>query len=209
MQTVKLILKRLLLLTGLVATSPLIFVTLLEALLFGRKAERVYGSCKELLALCPTLCGQYLRLAFYWAVCTRISPDACFLFGSMVAHRDTLIRGGGVVGTHSIIGYADIGENVLFGARVSVISGKYQHGRPEERSQDGAVSEEYQCIHIGGNSWIGEGALILADVGAGCTVGAGSVVYKEVPDGITVMGNPARKVSLQATDTAGSAAGDK
>ena len=115
----------------------------------------------------------------------------------MVAHRDTIIRTGAVIGTYTIIGYADIGENVMFGARTSVLSGKYQHGRPNERKAGKNFEEEYTKITIGANSWIGEGSLILADIGANCTVGAGSVVYKVAPDNTTFMGNPARKVSLK------------
>ncbi len=193
---VKLIIKRLLYLIGLVLTSPLILLTYLESLIFGKSAEKVYGSCKELLSMCPTFFGSYVRLGYYRAVCTKISRDANFQFGSMVAHRDTVIRTGAVIGSYSIIGHADIGEDVLIAARVSIISGKYQHGRPQQRAEDENVTGEYRLITIGDNSWIGEGAIIMADIGSNCTVGAGSVVMKEFPDNSTIMGNPARKVSL-------------
>jgi acetyltransferase-like isoleucine patch superfamily enzyme len=114
----------------------------------------------------------------------------------MVAHRDTTIGAGVVVGAFTILGYADIGDNVLFGARVSLISGKYQHGRPEERAANETVSEVYERLTIGRNSWIGQEAILMANVGENCTVAAGSVVYKPVIDGTTVMGNPARRVSI-------------
>ncbi len=193
---IKLILKRILFVIGLILTLPLIAVTLLEGVLSGNRKEVVFGSCKELLSLVPTTFGQFIRGAYYWAVCRQVSPDACFLFGSMLAHRNVIVRRGVVLGVYTIIGYADIGENVLFGARVSLLSGKYQHGRPGERAENGETSDEYQMIRIGRNSWIGQEAVIMADVGENCTIGAGSVVYKEVPDNTTVMGNPARKVSF-------------
>lgn len=49
-------------------------------------------------------------------------------------------------------------------------------------------------VTIGRNVWIGGGALILPaiTVGDDAIVGAGSVVTRDVPDGATVAGNPAR-----------------
>jgi len=191
-----LIVKRLFLFIGLIITSPLILFSYLESLILGRKTERIFNSCKELVASVPTHLGNILRLSFYWATCTRISPDALFSYGSMIAHRDTTVGKGTVIGSQSIIGYADIGEHVLIGSRVSVISGKYQHGKPSERIHSENTNGVFTRIKIGDSSWIGEGAIILANIGTNCTVAAGSVVLKDVGDNTTVMGNPARKVSL-------------
>lgn len=115
---------------------------------------------------------------------------------SLLAHRENIIRAGTVIGAYSTIGYADIGENVLFGSKISIISGKYQHGTPKQRKEGAEVMEEHQVLKIGRNTWIGQDAVILANIGENCTVAAGSVVFKDVPDSTTVMGNPARKVSL-------------
>lgn len=196
MKNIKFIIKRFLLLLGVLVSLPLIILTYFESFLFGKDTERIYSSCKEILACIPTIIGNYTRLGFYWAVCSNVSPDVSLLLGSMIAHRDTTIGSNIVIGCYTIIGYAEIGDDVIFGSRCSVISGKYQHGRPEDRLKDTDVVEEYSKIIIGTKSWIGEGALILANVGPNCTVGAGSMVFKEVPEGITVMGNPARKVSM-------------
>ena len=194
----RLVIKRILFFLGIVLSMPFIVPTILEAALFGEKCERMLCWCKEILSLIPTAIGEYMRLGFYWSVCREISPDALFMFGSMVAHRDTIIRAGVVVGSYTIVGYADIGENVLMGARVSLISGKYQHGRPVERSGGAELVEQYDTIHIGKNSWIGQDAIIMANVGENCTVGAGSVVFKDMPPNSTFIGNPARKVNIES-----------
>lgn len=49
-------------------------------------------------------------------------------------------------------------------------------------------------VMIGGNVWIGAGAIILPGVNVGddALIGAGSVVTRDVPAGATVVGNPAR-----------------
>lgn len=49
-------------------------------------------------------------------------------------------------------------------------------------------------VHIGDGAYIGAGALIRQGlrIGAGAVVGMGAVVTKDVPAGMTVVGNPAR-----------------
>jgi maltose O-acetyltransferase len=49
-------------------------------------------------------------------------------------------------------------------------------------------------VRIGRDAWIGGGAIILPGVtiGDGAVIGAGSVVTRDVSEGQTVAGNPAR-----------------
>lgn len=49
-------------------------------------------------------------------------------------------------------------------------------------------------VHIGDRAYIGSGAVIRQGVriGAGATVGMGAVVTRDVPEAVTVIGNPAR-----------------
>ena len=196
-EPMKFAIKKILLFLALLAVLPLIVVTWLTIkLIGGDTAKKIFIYCGEILSICPTLIGMYLRKAYYWTTCTGVSPDVHFLFGCMLAHREVTIRRGVIIGPYTFIGYAEIGENVLFGGRVSVISGKYQHGRPDQRIAQEEVEEQHEVIHIGKNSWIGSDATILANIGDNCTVGAGSVVFKEVPEGTTVLGNPARKVNM-------------
>ncbi len=120
------------------------------------------------------------------------------MFGSMIAHRGTSIGPGTVVGTHSIVGYAKIGENVLHGgpsfAHLRQVPARHAAGSCRRQE----VVETYQTINIGDNSWIGQNAIVMANIGENCTISAGSVVYKDVPPNSTFMGNPARKVNLES-----------
>jgi maltose O-acetyltransferase len=49
-------------------------------------------------------------------------------------------------------------------------------------------------VSIGQNVWIGGGAIILPGITIGddAVIGAGAVVTRNVPEGVTVVGNPAR-----------------
>jgi acetyltransferase-like isoleucine patch superfamily enzyme len=52
-------------------------------------------------------------------------------------------------------------------------------------------------IEIEENVWLGSGVTILDGVriGRNCIIGAGSVVTRSIPDGVTVVGIPARAIS--------------
>ena len=52
----------------------------------------------------------------------------------------------------------------------------------------------FEPITIGEDSWIGERAVVSADVGKHCVVGAGAVVTKPVPDYAIVVGVPAKVI---------------
>jgi virginiamycin A acetyltransferase len=189
--------KNIFFLIGLLLVSPFVILTLLGRLFLDKDGVgRIFCGCAEILSIIPTIIGIYSRKAYYWAACRGVSSNTHFLFGSMLTHPEISIADGVVIGQYALIGYADIGEHVQLGARVSIISGKYQHGRPGDRTLDAKIISEHSEIRIGRNAWIGQDAVILADVGENCTIGAGSVVLKEIPNNTTVLGNPARKVNL-------------
>jgi maltose O-acetyltransferase len=57
--------------------------------------------------------------------------------------------------------------------------------------------EEYgKPVEIGDDVWIGGGAIILPGVriGSRTVIGAGSVVTKDIPDGVLAVGNPCRVI---------------
>jgi len=87
-----------------------------------------------------------------------------------------------------------IGDGVFVGHGVTFVNDK----RPRATDGEGGLQTEddwellYTVIEDGVS--IGSGATILGGVtvGAGALVGAGAVVTKDVPAGVTVVGNPAQ-----------------
>jgi acetyltransferase-like isoleucine patch superfamily enzyme len=61
---------------------------------------------------------------------------------------------------------------------------------------------EFNKISIGENSWVGNGAIIMANVGRDCIIGAGTVVTNDIPAGSIVAGNPGKVVRNRFTESA-------
>jgi acetyltransferase-like isoleucine patch superfamily enzyme len=85
-----------------------------------------------------------------------------------------------------------IGDNVTLAVRSMLIDS----GPLDSTHRKVRISGEKAMIKIGNDVVIGAGAIILPGVkiGDGAIVGAGSVVMSDVPEGMTVIGNPARNV---------------
>lgn len=156
--------------------------------------DEAFHHASQTLSLVPGRAGIYLRAAFYQMTLEACADDACITFGSVFSHRGTRIGSRVYIGLHGNVGLCEIGDDVLFGSDVHILSGKNQHyiGDPDRpiNSQGGS----FERVRIGRNSWIGNGARVLADVGEGCVVGAGSVVTAAVPDWSIAVGNPAKVV---------------
>jgi acetyltransferase-like isoleucine patch superfamily enzyme len=91
----------------------------------------------------------------------------------------------------------EIGDEVFVGHGVMFINDK----RPRSTTEDGTLQTdedwELQATVLERRASIGSGAVILGGVrvGEGATIGAGAVVTRDVPPGITVVGSPARALA--------------
>ena len=85
-----------------------------------------------------------------------------------------------------------IGNRCMFGPNVSIFAATH-----EAEVQSRRDNVEYGCpVVIGDDCWIGGNVVILPGVtiGRGCTVGAMSVVSRDIPDFSVAMGQPAKVV---------------
>lgn len=126
-----------------------------------------------------------------------MSPDVIIGFGSFFSQSSAKIGNNVSIGAYCILGNVRIEDNVLIASRVSIPSGKYQHESPLLAKNNDNTA--YTRITIGHGTWIGEGAIIIADVGKNCIIGSGSVVTRSIPDNTIAVGNPARPKEITAT----------
>lgn len=84
-----------------------------------------------------------------------------------------------------------IGDYTLFGPAVQILTAMHPFGAERRRRE-----EFGRPVEIGADVWVGAGALILPGVriGARSVIGAGSVVTRDVPDGVFAAGNPCRVI---------------
>ena len=90
-----------------------------------------------------------------------------------------------------------IGDFTLFGPAVQILTPLHPLEHALRRNQ-----EYGKPVEIGSDVWVGGGALILPGVriGARSVIGAGSVVTRDVPEGVFAAGNPCRVIrSLEAS----------
>ena len=169
------------------------------SLVIGR--DRAFLGMSQCLSLFPGLCGCLLRGAFYRLALKNTSQDIVVEFLSTFSHPDARLGAHVTIGSHCNIGLAHIGKDSLVGSRVSITSGRRQHGLAADgapmRLQEGLKER----VSIGPDCWIGNGAVIMADVGRGAVVAAGGIVVHPVEDFAIAAGNPARIVGSRLETT--------
>ena len=156
--------------------------------------DAVFYAHTQLLSLLPGTIGVWLRGAFLRLSTPDTDQDIAVCFGAILSHVDTTIERGVYVGPQCNVGSCRIGRGTLLGSGVHVLSGSNQHSfadpdRPIQE-QEGA----YRKVRIGADCWLGNGAIVMNDVGDRGIVAAGSVVVHPVEPGTIVAGNPARPV---------------
>lgn len=178
----------------LILVSPLILLARLEQHLWD--GEAWFGLLAQLLAPVPGLPGGYLRGAYYFGTLKQCSWETRVGYGSIFTHRGGSLGERASMGAYCVIGHANIGAGAMIGSRVSIPSGKRQH-----LDDNGELSPDtrYDVVTIGPHTWVGEGAIIMADVGERCIVSAGAVVIKAMPSHSVIGGNPARVIKLMKT----------
>jgi virginiamycin A acetyltransferase len=153
----------------------------------------------QAFALVPGLLGDYLRAAYYKLTLTACSLDCSIQFGSFFAHRQATVGRHVYIGAYCVLGMVDIGERTHIASAVQVLSGSHQHPRDSTGMMD-LKHVAFSRVTVGADCWLGAGAIVMAPVGDRSTIGAGSVVVREIPAGSIAVGAPARVVSRVDAD---------
>jgi virginiamycin A acetyltransferase len=171
--------------------------------------EKVFAGWSQRFSMIPGLRGVYLRRAFYRRVLAGCGRDACISFGSVFSHPTARVGDRVYVGLYCCLGDVTLEDDVLVASRVSIANGARQHGIERLDVPIREQAGEWPHITIGRGSWIGEGAVVLADVGKECVIAAGAVVTRRVPDYAIARGVPAEVVRFRGARDEGRGARDE
>jgi acetyltransferase-like isoleucine patch superfamily enzyme len=173
---------------------PFAFTCWLEKNLSSR-SESIFSFWTHVFALLPGIPGVFLRRGFYSLTLDRCTLNCHIGFGTIFAHRAVIVEENVYLGIYCTIGAAHLGKHCLIGSHASLLSGSAQHTRDEETGEWLAFSSSDMVqINVAANVWVGEGAIIMADIGQGSLIAAGAVINTNVKENVVMAGNPARFV---------------
>lgn len=180
---------------ALALVLPAFLVYRAGGLVLGK--QKAFAGWSQALALVPGLTGVYLRRAFYRLALPRCGEGCCLSFMVIFSHPTAEVGRDVYVGPFGCLGDVTLEDDVLLGSHVSVMNGSEQHGIARLdvpiREQPGT----WPRVTIGRDSWVGDRAIVLADVGQHCVIGAGAVVTRPIPDYAIAVGAPARVIRMR------------
>ena len=144
--------------------------------------------------------GNFIRKSRLYRCGARVkvSPTAFFKFPEHIEiGNDTFINHLCSIWA-SENGWIRIGDNVLFGPGVTVVSSNHALAAGQLiREQQG----DDEDVRIGNDVWVGAHVVITPGVtlGDGCVVGAGAVVTKSLPPNSICVGVPAKVTGYRQT----------
>lgn len=148
----------------------------------------------QLLSLFPGLFGSYIRVAFCRMALNQC-PQSCTIgFLTTFSSPDISIGHNTGFSTGANIGRCRIGADCMIGTYVMITGGKNQHRFDSRDIPIRLQGGEFHPVTIGRDCWVGNGAIIMADVGEGCVIAAGSVVTRPIPPYSIAAGVPARVI---------------
>ena len=164
---------------------------------FTRK-DRCFWGVSQFLSLFPGIIGSYLRKSFYNLSMAHCDTDCAIMFGTLFSHADTEIGEGVYIGPSCNIGKCKIANYCTLGSNVHILSGKKQHSFDKLSIPIQEQGGIFKKITIGEDTWIGNCAIIMSNVGKKCIIGAGAVVTKDIPDYSIAVGNPAKIIGKRS-----------
>lgn len=155
-----------------------------------------FQGCSQALSLIPGWLGIQFRKSFYHLALDAASRQCNIDYGTIFPSQRVGIGKNVYIGAYCIIAEAIIGDDVLIGSGVHLTSkGTHDYSRIDIPIR--MQGRQTDPVTVGEDSWIGNGAIVMADVGRKCIVGAGSVVTTHIPDYAIAVGNPARVIKMR------------
>lgn len=161
---------------------------------FGR-ISTVFQVFAQMAALAPGLGGDYLRVAYYFMTLRKCPLDSRISFGSFFAQSSVTIGSAVYIGAYCVIASCRVGERTQIASHVQIFGGGHQHRRDGNGHILPADPRSFETVVVGEDCWVGASAIVMANVGSGTTIGAGTVVTRPLPAHVIAVGNPARVIA--------------
>jgi virginiamycin A acetyltransferase len=146
----------------------------------------------EFYSLFPGKFGIYVRACYYHMTLSKCPLNLNMWMFSRFAYPDSEIGDGVMIGNFCNIGFVKIEENAGIASKSSIPSGRHQHNYTDPKKPLLGVTNAPKRIYVGKNTLVGEGSIVMADVGDYCIIGAGAVVINDIEDYSVAAGNPAK-----------------
>jgi virginiamycin A acetyltransferase len=165
--------------------------------------DRAIEGSTQALAMVPGIIGEYLRRAFLARTIGYCDRSATIQFGTIFSQTGARLDANVYVGPRCHLGLVHLERDVLLAAGVHVPSGGATHGIDDVRRPIREQPATRTLVRIGEGTWIGSAAIVLADIGKHCVIGAGAVVTKALPDYVVAAGVPARIIRNRRPESEG------
>jgi sugar O-acyltransferase (sialic acid O-acetyltransferase NeuD family) len=164
--------------------------------------SRIVDASAAVSAMCPHVCWCPMFTPANRAAAVEEAQALGFQFGAPLVDPHAMVAttaeigGGSYVNTGCIVGAETVMERHVLINRGASIG---HHVRVGQFASVGPGAIVGGLAVIGCGAMIGTGAIILPKVriGSFAVVGAGAVVTRDVADGVTVVGNPARSTGMR------------
>jgi acetyltransferase-like isoleucine patch superfamily enzyme len=183
-----------------VAVVPCLLSFAIRRLLLG--PSRALEGSTQALSLWPGVTGDYLRRAFLGRVLANCDRSATVQFGTIFSQPGARLDENVYVGPRCHLGLVHLERDVLLAAGVHVPSGAATHGTSDLDRPIRDQAGQRALVRVGEGTWVGSAAVVLADVGKHCVVGAGAVVTHPLPDYVVAVGVPARVIRTRRSAAA-------
>ena len=190
--------KAILNLLATVCILPALLLYWMSAAVIGK--NRALEGSSQMLAPLPGMPGVFLRRAFLMRVLARCHASAEISYGTLFSQTGAILDEDVYVGPRCQLGWVHLERDVLLAAGVHIPSGGQTHAFDDPTRPIREQGGERKLVTIGAGAWIGSAAIVLADVGKGTIVGAGSVVTKPLPDNVIAAGVPAKVIRPRFPD---------
>jgi acetyltransferase-like isoleucine patch superfamily enzyme len=175
-----------------IAVTPALLSFWIRAAFQGR--DRALEGSSQALSLVPGFVGVYLRRAFFARTLEVCHPTVTIEFGVLLSKSGARLDERVYIGPRCHLGLVHLGRDVLLGPAVQIPSGAETHGTADAARPIREQAGVRTLITIGDGSWIGAGAIVMADVGPDSVIGAGAVVTEAIPGRVLAAGVPARVI---------------